>query len=380
MDLASAPETPAPSFTDPDGASTTDGGGGSHTLQCMATECYEPWGTCASTETSTYKCGTDLSNDKANCGTCGNACLDYVPINMTGSCVSGTCQLQCYKHYSQATKSFQDWSDCNGRIEDGCEADRFNDLKNCGQCGNECAPGNPCIGGKCGCPQGLALCNGKCVDSGWDDNNCGGCGIRCEDPQDACSPLQPHSTYGCAFGECGKKKCTVEQGTQYVDCNQDLDSPACGGDGCEAAGLRTRENCGRCGNKCTGAEECVDEGAGYECAVPCERAGKARCGNTCVDLLNDRDNCGTCGLGCRPPGFDDATFNEISSCKKGLCVYECEPGFGDCNGDPSDGCETNVNKNPLNCGSCGNSCNVTAGQPCIEGKCLTVACDGGVPN
>lgn len=382
VDLASAPDNAPPTFTPPDDAdgSTTDGSTSTHTLQCMATECYAPWGTCASTEKPTYKCGTNLSNDRDNCGSCGNKCLDYQPINLIGSCVDSACQTQCYKHFSLLTNSFQDWSDCNGLIEDGCEIDRFNDPNNCGQCGNACAPGAPCTDGKCGCPQGLTLCDGKCVDAQWDDFNCGTCGNACELPGDACDPFETHSTYGCVLGQCGKKKCTTEQNTQWTDCNNDLIEHQCGGDGCETAGLKSRENCGRCGNKCVGAEECVNEGNGYECAIPCERVGKVLCGSTCVDLLTDRDNCGTCGAGCRPPGFDDATFNELSTCEKGLCVYECMPGFGDCNGDPSDGCETNLNMNQLNCGTCGNSCDVTAGQPCIEGKCLTVDCDGGVPN
>jgi hypothetical protein len=118
----------------------------------------------------------------------------------------------------------------------------------------------------------------------------------------------------------------------------------------------------------------VDEGNGPECAVPCARFGKTLCpGPRCVDLLNDPDACGACNAACRPAGP-----NQTRACEKGLCVYGCAPGFADCNGDPADGCETNLDAHPANCGACGHACDVAAGQPCVEGKCLTVPCDAGV--
>jgi hypothetical protein len=62
----------------------------------------------------------------------------------------------------------------------------------------------------------------------------------------------------------------------------------------------------------------------------------------------------------------------------GLCSRECVPGYADCNGDPADGCEVELKSNPANCGACGNQCNMGAGQPCVEGKCLMVECDAGL--
>ena len=92
-----------------------------------------------------------------------------------------------------------------------------------------------------------------------------------------------------------------------------------------------------------------------------------------ADLLNDPSNCGACGSPCKEPGK-----NQARTCKKGVCAYECAPGFADCNGDPSDGCEVDLSIHPAHCGACDVACDVAAGQPCIEGKCLMTECDAGV--
>ena len=161
-----------------------------------------------------------------------------------------------------------------------------------------------------------------------------------------------------------------------ASCNGDLGSgpDKCGGDGCEVPDLTSDENCGGCGIKCTTpGEHCIDEGNGHECGVPCAKDGKVLCAFECADLLNDVGNCGACGAMCKPPGP-----NQGRACKKGVCEYECAPGFADCNGDPSDGCEVNLDIHPANCGACGNACNIAAGQPCVEGKCLMTECDAGL--
>ena len=357
VDLASAPRPQAPpSFTNPNNVDAAYSDSAGPLLECIATECPSPWGTCSSAQNPSFKCATDLARDNDNCGTCGNKCTDYTPINMTSQCVDGACALQCYKHFSGVSLVFEDWTDCNGLVEDGCEINLTNDANHCGACGNACPDGIPCFDGKCGCSAPYILCDGKCVHPKFDDNHCGGCGVRCEFPDDACSPLQDHTTYGCVEGVCGRKRCTFEQGVQYYDCNKDVFQNTCGGDGCETPDLKSREHCGKCGNACVGDEQCVNEGNGYECAVPCKRSGKVSCGGSCRDLLTDPDNCGSCGHECRFPGVEDNEVKQNASCKEGMCVYECMPGWAECNGDPKDGCETNLNHDPRNCGGCGATC------------------------
>jgi hypothetical protein len=267
--------------------------------------------------------------------------------------------------------------DCNGTIDDGCETDTNKDPNNCGVCGHACAAGQSCFEGKCGCTAPLIECptddGPKCINPKTDDANCGGCGTLCDafpTGDGLCSPPPPNAYYGCKAGTCGHMKC----GGTSADCNNDIGTAGCASDGCEVVDIKTdHDNCGGCGIKCTGDEQCVDEGFGYECAVPCTRFGKTQCPFGCADLLTDTLNCGGCENNCPA-----AAANQIASCDKGLCSYACAPGFADCNENAADGCEVNLNTHAGNCGACGNSCDVGAGQPCIEGKCLTVPCDAGV--
>lgn len=337
---------------------------GGNVLACVATDCPSPLATCNAVDKPAYKCETDLLRDSKHCGACGNECLTYEPIHMTSRCQEGACKPECYAKLDEAGDV--DWRNCDGVLDNGCEVDVLSNPNNCGACGNECAPGTPCIVGQCGCPSGLLLCDGKCIDPRSDDLNCGTCGNICFPPADACDPVQPNTGYGCRAGTC-MKKCT----SNAADCNNDMEQTTCAGDGCEVIGLDTEENCGACGIKCTKpGERCVDEGNGYECAVPCAKSGKSSCKGKCVDLLSDVGACGSCGAPCDAPGP-----NQVTSCNKGVCVYECAPGFGDCNGSTLDGCETNLRQHPSHCGACGNACDLAAGQPCVEGACLMKACD-----
>ena len=56
------------------------------------------------------------------------------------------------------------------------------------------------------------------------------------------------------------------------------------------------------------------------------------------------------------------------SCEAGACVIDrCVTGFADCNGEPSDGCETDLTRDIANCGACGTFCGV--GGACDAGTC-----------
>jgi hypothetical protein len=116
-------------------------------------------------------------------------------------------------------------------------------------------------------------------------------------------------------------------------------------------------------------------GAGATCVIGCSddsRCGGAKCcDHRCADTTSDGDNCGACGQRCASP-------HERSTCVNSTCVPAgCEPGYGDCNGDPADGCEANLHIDLANCSACGVKCALpNAVSACADG-CYIAACDPG---
>ena len=368
-----------PSFTDPDSGSDADARAQEPVLLCIATACPAPFDTCG----TGYRCSTNLSNDSNNCGECGKVCPDsFGYLNMTSTCVDGTCEPTCGKKL--AGGKFWNYADCNGVAEDGCEINISTDPNNCGACGNKCADGVSCIDGKCGCDPGYILCpdpyaaKGKCIDARHDDANCGACGNRCGTPADAGAPPD-NMVYGCVDSQCGQLKCEDMWGNTWANCDNNL------ANGCEVYigtndSLIDPNNCGKCGKKCVGADQvCTDANYDYVAECLCEKPHETRCGSKdwgnlgCFDLLNDPDNCGTCSNKCT--AYQD---NTAAVCRKGACELECLPGWGDCDGEPGNGCETNLKSSGGHCGACGNRCDTQAGQPCVEGQCAMTECDAGV--
>jgi hypothetical protein len=70
------------------------------------------------------------------------------------------------------------------------------------------------------------------------------------------------------------------------------------------------------------------------------------CNNTVLSTCNKDWNFDQQILDCTGAGNG-------SGCAGGAC--ECKPGFGDCDGNPRNGCELHVNTN-TDCGSCGHAC------------------------
>ncbi|AKU93931.1 Tryptophan synthase alpha chain [Labilithrix luteola] len=365
---AGADSSPSgPTFVDPpkdDAGADADGSNETppELFMCMGTECPTPYATCNKFSGLAFKCETNLLTDDQNCGECGNVCpTGFGGRLMTTHCVAGKCQRECEPD-GEVTSA-----DCNGNVDDGCEVHTSSDNQNCGACGVKCPDGVNCHGGKCGCPDGQTDCGLSCVNVSSDNFNCGACGIQC--PRIA-APKQPHTQYTCVGGQCNQLTCA----SGWLDCDGDAADPA--GNGCETNARSDANNCGACGKKCGAGQLCLPGDKGAPTCL-CE-ANQTLCGVSpnfiCADLQTSLANCGVCGHIC-PGGFNHGT----STCRKGYCGYECEAGWGDCDDDPANGCETNLMVNGGNCGTCGNRCDVAAGQPCIEGKCFMTACDGGTP-
>ncbi len=121
------------------------------------------------------------------------------------------------------------------------------------------------------------------------------------------------------------------------------------------------------GKTCFGSCDCISGNCtGGLCAARC-RLGFGDCDanpkNGCETDLRTDSNCGGCGIACA----------QDSSCLSGRCV-PCNTGFGDCDGNSQNGCEMDLRTDPSNCGACGNVC--AAGSICDAGQCLTTCTAG----
>jgi hypothetical protein len=77
----------------------------------------------------------------------------------------------------------------------------------------------------------------------------------------------------------------------------------------------------------------------------CDRDPATMC-ETRIDTIL---HCGACGRACA------RRTNANASCGPMGCAYACTEGFGDCNMNAGDGCETRLDT-AMNCGACGRAC------------------------
>lgn len=142
-----------------------------------------------------------------------------------------------------------------------------------------------------------------------------------------------------------------------------LDSDGAGGGGDDCGDTSSDvDNCGSCGNVC-GDQHATPSCAAGRCSLACD-LGHADCdgepANGCeADVEGDADNCGACGNTC-------SALHASASCVAGACEAACDAGYADCDGEPANGCEVALASDPFNCGACGNDC---AGGLCGAGGC-----------
>jgi hypothetical protein len=186
------------------------------------------------------------------------------------------------------------------------------------------------------------------------DNDCDG--DIDEDPDEICD--LPGAVAQCVKGDCVITECAGLLG----NCDGDTAT------GCETP-LDTLDDCGACGSVCDG-----DTCAGGICTVigGCDAEELADCDgnldNGCETALTTLIDCGACGAACL---FDNA----ISDCSGMTCEFvECIPGFGDCDDDLDNGCETALTT-LTDCGACGRPCD---GASCAGGSCTPVNCGEGL--
>ena len=378
---------------------------------CLMGNCSDDYGNCDADEAN--GCESNLSDSLAHCGRCNQACS---PANATGVCSQGECAI------ASCNEGF---ADCNGLVEDGCEVSLLNDAEHCGQCGQACSAANgtaTCSAGICtleSCIPPFADCDGV-FSSGCETNiatnilNCGQCSRAC---------VNPHGTTTCSAGQCAPScdplwgncdgntatgcETPLNTATNCTSCGQQCDyanaSESCAtgtcqllacepgfancdtfsSNGCETEILRNVDHCGGCGNTCTnenGTTSCNQGSCNPICA-----SGWSDCdgnpNNGCETDLTTLTDCGACNATC---AFADGS----ASCETGTCqLTSCSPGYANCDDDDSNGCEVDTQNDPSNCGECSTQCtNEHGGSLCSGGQCSPTCmtnfedCDGNPQN
>jgi len=128
---------------------------------------------------------------------------------------------------------------------------------------------------------GTICCSGSdnCINWTNDNNNCGGCGIRCINGQ-TCVYNSSNQTAKCV---CQESNCNY-YGTTC--CNN------------QCANIWTDpNNCGNCGNRCVSGQTCQSGSCICQESL-CNQYGAICCNNACANIWSDPNNCGSCGNRC----------------------------------------------------------------------------------
>ncbi len=199
------------------------------------------------------------------------------------------------------------------------------------------------------------LCvDGVCCDAlcgAGDPTDCRACSVAAGAPSDGtCAPIPAGVVCRSTSGICDAPE--MCNGTT-VDCPPDVGAP----DGTDCSD----------GNACNGLETCS--------AGSCINAPPPSCddGNPCTtDSCSPPTGCehaavGGCIYDAGPGGSDAGVPSDGGGAPDGG-VGLCEPGRrGDCDGDPSNGCEQSLDDD-AHCGACGTSC--SGALHCRGGSCV----------
>jgi hypothetical protein len=232
----------------------------------------------------------------------------------------------------------------------------------------------PCTAASDRCPSGqycVAAMN-RCDNGCRDDAACAATAAtpRCEPTSRACVACVTDEH--CPAGNlCVGSVCVA-------GCNAASRCPtgeAC----CAGACVNPQSNvahCGACGNRCAldrAAAVCRNATcAVMSCTLPFGDCDGSAANGCEVDTTADTAHCGACGRACA------ARAHATATCAAAVCVYACDAGFADCDGEASNGCEVDTRASAEHCGACGSRCApASATGACVAGACTVASCTSG---
>lgn len=195
------------------------------------------------------------------------------------------------------------------------------------------------------CKRGEACCDGKCRNVETDSTNCGGCNVACD---------FANTTPSCSAG-----RCQLNCKAGFGNCDGVRDN------GCEYVTDNDINNCGICGKVCmsvNAAPVCTaSRCATGTCDDHWENCNDDDIDGCEIDTRISLNHCGACGNKC-------TLAHATSRCETSACaVATCEANWGNCDGQPANGCERDFTSDALHCGACNKACG--PGQQCVNSLC-----------
>jgi hypothetical protein len=238
------------------------------------------------------------------------------------------------------------------------------------------------------CPPGNLCVGNLCVAGCSPSQACPAgatcCNGACVDPQASAAHCggcgRPcalaNATPACLNGTCAVGACAEP----FADCDRAPET------GCEANTRGDVRHCGGCDRACASrpnaAARCEVGACRWDCAVGFSDCDGDATNGCETDTRTSLAACGACGRACALP-------NATARCEAGSCaVARCADGYGDCDGVASNGCETDLRASVSHCGRCGEACPTppNTAPSCAAGRCASTCaagrgeCDGDAAN
>jgi hypothetical protein len=239
----------------------------------------------------------------------------------------------------------------------------------CASATTPCPDGQVCMGDRCAPPAKkgpgeACVASTECASNACVAGRC--CTSACAGPCRVCTAASawscvnapPNTPCGdgrrCQAGVCSKKgpgeACSDGVECQSGTCsNGGCCATACSGP-CRSCSAATTWQCRPADGGPCGMGNVCRNGA----CVPSCPGNQTMCGQTCVNLARDPNNCGECRRVC-----------SSGLCRAGTCADECPDGMTAC--PPLRRC-VDLQTNRLNCGRCNNPCGLL--EACRAGTCV----------